>query len=73
MADDPIIRGAAYERTATQKEMEAAILMFEAAVWRSDTVRLNLATEAAHAAMQAHLDSIAGLFGVLVRAADRNP
>lgn len=50
---------ASLDRGATEKELAAAQLMFEAAVFRGDQARLTLATEAAHAALQNHLDAIA--------------
>ncbi|MCX7585033.1 hypothetical protein [Phenylobacterium sp. 58.2.17] len=54
-------------RTATGKELEAAQLVFEAEVYRGDPARLARATEAAHAALQNHLDAIASNLAVARR------
>lgn len=50
------------ERIATDKELMAAIAMFEAAAMRADGARLGIATEAAHATLQANLDAIASMY-----------
>jgi hypothetical protein len=55
------------ERGATEKELAAATLMFEAAVFRGDSAMINAATENAHAALQNHLDAFAKLFAVIRR------
>lgn len=59
---------AAMEIGATEHEMKSAIAKFEAELWRFDTARLNAATEAAHAALQAHLDAKASHLALLKRA-----
>lgn len=52
---------------ATRIELEAATKMFEAAVWRGSASRLNETTEAAHSALDAHLEAIAGNLAVAKR------
>lgn len=54
-------------RGATEKELAAALLIFEAAVFRGEPPRLPGATEAAHAALQNHLDAIASSVAVARR------
>lgn len=63
------IQGAGAEVAATEKELVAAISMFEAATYRGNAVRLKTTTEAAHAALQAHLDAKASLWAVAKREA----
>lgn len=63
----PALQTAAAEVSATEKEMAAAIANFEAATFRGDAARLRLTTEAAHAALQAHLDAKASLWAVAKR------
>jgi hypothetical protein len=58
---------ASFDRSAAEKEQAAAMLVFEAAVLRGDPARLALATEAAHAALQNHLDAIASSVAVTRR------
>lgn len=57
------------ERVASKLELEAALHAFEAAVWRGDAARLNIATTTAQAALQAHLDGIASGIAVARRQA----
>lgn len=66
-ASSPEARKGGREHTATAKELAASIISFEAAVYRADRSRINDATEAAHAALQAHLDAFAGLWAVVSR------
>lgn len=56
------------ERLATEQELTAAIKKFEGEAYRNDAKRLDLATEAAHAALQAHLDAIMSQIAVAKRA-----
>lgn len=58
---------AAQEAAATEQELAAAIAAFQGAVFRGDPARLHLATEAAHAALQAHLDAKASVWAVAKR------
>lgn len=55
------------ERMATDHELQAAIKAFEGAVCRQDTARLVAAQDAAHSALQNHLDAIASMFAVTMR------
>lgn len=55
------------ERAATEHELLAAMKAFEGAVWRGQPALLTRATEAVHAAAQAHMDAIAGQIAVLRR------
>lgn len=63
----PALQHASNEYTATEKEVAAAQLMFEAAVIRGDPTRIQMATDAAHAAMQNRLDAFASLIAVARR------
>lgn len=60
---------ASAEVLATKQELEAALLAFDGALWRADAARLNRATEAAHAALQAHLDAKAANLAVAKKGA----
>jgi len=51
---------AAWDRGATEKELAGYVALFEGAVYRGDARGLDAATEATHAALQRHLDAIAG-------------
>lgn len=53
-------RGLVIDRLASDLEIKATIATFEARCWRGGSGQLTAATEAAHAALQAHLDAIAG-------------
>lgn len=64
---DPHVLKASHERIATEKEIQAAIMAFEACLYRDDAGRLARATDAAHAALQNHLDAIAGQLAVVKR------
>jgi hypothetical protein len=61
------LMSAASEVTATEKELAGRIQLFEAEVYRGDAARLAIATEAAHAALQGHLDAKAGMWAVAQR------
>lgn len=61
---NPALAAASANLAAVQKEMEAAIIMFEAAVFRGNTHGLTVMTERAHEALQARLDAFAGLYGL---------
>lgn len=63
------VNSASMEKIATEKEVGAAFGVFEAECWRDDPLRLNRATEAAHAALQAHLDAIHSMVTVAKRSA----
>lgn len=54
---------------ATQRELEAAVKVFEAECFRGLSARLNRATEAAHADLQAHLDATAANIAIARRSA----
>jgi len=58
---------AAQEVAATEHELAAAVAAFQGAVFRGDAARLRIATEAAHAALQAHLDAKASAWAVTKR------
>lgn len=58
---------AGLEVGATENELKAALLVFEAECFRGDPVRINRATEAAHAALQSHLDAKASNLAVARR------
>lgn len=58
---------ASAELIATKAEMEAAVQNFTAATYRGDAARLRIATEAAHAALQSHLDAIGSAWAVAKR------
>lgn len=55
------------EVAATYEELAAAITAFQGAVFRQDAARLRIATEAAHAALQAHLDAKASAWAIIKR------
>jgi hypothetical protein len=55
------------ERAATRADLDAAIATFEGACMRGQSDRINRATEAAHAILQAHLDAIAGQITMALR------
>lgn len=63
----PEMHAAGNEVTATEKELIAAIMSFDAETIRNDSRRLVLATEAAHAALQHHLDAKASLMSIVKR------
>lgn len=61
------LNNAGIERAASKFDLDAALLTFEGAAFRSDGPRMRLATEAAHAALQSHLDAIASNIEVAKR------
>lgn len=61
------VNDAAGETIATRLDLDAAIKRFEAELWRDHAERLNAATEAAHAALQAHLDALSSSLAVARR------
>ena len=61
------IQQAAHDKLVAEKEVEGALILFEAALMSGDAGRLNAATEAAHAAFQRQLDAMAGLWANAVR------
>ena len=63
----PGLMRASAEKAATEQELAARIKDFEAAVFRGDGARLAVATEAAHAALQSHLDATAAVWAVARR------
>jgi hypothetical protein len=67
MTTNPALAAASREAIATEKELAAAIANFQAAVYRECPVRLSRATEAAHAALQNHLDAKASIWAVAKR------
>lgn len=52
---------AANEVHATEKEFQASMLLFQAALQRQDVASLKSAEAACHGALQRHLDSLADL------------
>lgn len=61
------LQQASMERIATEHELAAAIKSFEGEMWRGDPARLSRATEAAHAALQNHLDAITAPLAIAKR------
>lgn len=61
------LNNAGIERHASKFDLDAALLSFEGAALRSDSARMRIATEAAHAALQSHLDAIASNIEVAKR------
>lgn len=51
--------------SATQMELAAAVDTFKAACLRNDGPRITITGEAAHAALQAHLDAHNSLYAVI--------
>jgi|GEM_PF-2787766 len=66
---DQKLLSASNNLAATEKELAAAVLMFEAAAFRGETYGLTETTERAHAALQARLDAFAGLYGLAKKTA----
>ena len=58
MTITPQQAGILTERLASEQDIAGAVKMFEGACWRGNTASLTQATEAAHAALQSHLDAI---------------
>lgn len=58
---------AAAEASAMQKDLDASITSFEAAVIRNSTQALDAATEHAHATLQRVLDAKAAVFAIARR------
>ena len=61
------VNNAGIERAASKFDLDAALLSFEGAAFRSDAHRMGVATEAAHTALQNHLDAIASNIEVAKR------
>lgn len=56
------------EAVATQKDLEAAVSAFSAALIRGQAGEIGRASDAAHAALQAHLDATATMYALHLRA-----
>lgn len=61
------IQQAAHDKMVAEKEVEGALIMFEAALMSGETGKLVTATEAAHAAFQRQLDAMASLWANAIR------
>jgi hypothetical protein len=59
---------ATMEQIATEKDLTAAVVSFTGECWRDDPRRIALKTEAAHAALQAHLDAVRGVIALSKKA-----
>lgn len=55
------------ERIASKHDLDASLPAFEGACFRGDPVLLQRATDAAHAALQAHLDAIGSSVAITKR------
>ena len=60
----PRLKQAAAENLATEKEMNASLMVFEAACMRGDNGYINRASEAAHAALENHLQAKAAIYAI---------